>query len=49
MMYVSCARSNIYRNGSWFDDALLLNEFTDGGAADLSPEIVSELFPPITM
>ena len=46
MMYVSCARGGIYRNGSWFDDVFLLNEFVDGGAADLSPEIVCELFPP---
>ena len=45
-MYVSCAHGDIYRNGSWFDDASLLNEFSHGGAVRLGPEIVCELFPP---
>ncbi len=46
MMYVSCAHGDIYRNGSWFDDAALLNEFSNGGAVQFGPEIVCELFPP---
>ena len=46
MMYVSCAHGHIYRNGSWFDDAVLLNEFSNGDAAALGPEIICELFPP---
>jgi len=46
MMYVSCATGDIYRNGSWFDDAALLNEFSNGSAVQLAPEIVCELYPP---
>ncbi len=46
MSYVSCAKGNIYRNGAWFDDPALLNEFFNGRASTLGPEIIAELYPP---
>jgi hypothetical protein len=45
MMYVSCAHADIYRNGSWFDDPVLLNEFRHGPSAARGPDIVAELYP----
>ncbi len=44
--YVSCATGNIYRNGAWVDDPALLNEFVNGRAAGLAPDIVAEIYPP---
>ena len=46
MSYVACAKGNIYRNGAWFDDPALLNEFFNGRSAALGPEIIAELYPP---
>ena len=46
MMYVSCAVGNIYRNGAWFDDPRLLNEFTNGSAASAAPEVCAEIYAP---
>ncbi len=46
MTYVACATGNIYRNGSWIDDPVLLNEFFNGRASTLGPEIVAEIYPP---
>ena len=46
MSYVACAKGNIYRNGAWIDDPALLNEFFNGRASTLGPDIVAELYPP---
>ncbi len=46
MMYVSCAHSDMYRNGAWYDDPLLLDEFRHGRPASLGPDIVAELYAP---
>lgn len=46
MTYISCAPADIYRNGAWYDDPVLLNELFNGAAASVSPEPCAEIFPP---
>ncbi|MCQ8279206.1 glycosyltransferase family 61 protein [Acetobacteraceae bacterium KSS8] len=46
MVYVSCAKAELYRNGSWYDDPIFLNELTHGTAARHAPDVIAEIFPP---
>ena len=46
LTYVSCAKADLYRNGSWYDDPAFLNDLMHGPAARHAPEVVAEIFPP---